>query len=186
MDGLLRWIQLLLPQHNITNISTEALRDKWVHIVFLCHLWKQLKKSFGRWEKKTKNFASIISQVFFFSWVKTGDLFSYFCRNHFSELCFFSICNRFVLINVLNMTICCKLHILITFLLAICAQIVTKCEKWDLSCLSLSLMPTQTCGGFRLIFFFFSDSSKGCDFMRILKCLVSVPLSAPLTESNSS
>ena len=158
MDGLLRWIQLLLPQHNITNISTEALRDKWVHIVFLCHLWKQLKKSFGRWEKKTKNFASIISQVFFFSWVKTGDLFSYFCRNHFSELCFFSICNRFVLINVLNMTICCKLHILITFLLAICAQIVTKCEKWDLSCLSLSNAYTNL-WRFQVDFFFFFFSA---------------------------
>ena len=28
--------------------------------------------------------------------------------------------------------------------------------------------------------------SKGCDFMDIIKCLVSVPLSALLTENNSS
>ena len=36
---------------------------------------------------------------------------------------------RFFVINGLNVTICSNLHVLILRLLAICAQIVTKCEK---------------------------------------------------------
>ena len=183
MDGLLRWIQLLLPQHNITNISTEALRDKWVHIVFLCHLWKQLKKSFGRWEKKQKTLpVSFLKFSFFHEW-KLEIYFLIFVGIIFLSFVYFPSVQliRFVLINVLNMTICCKLHILITFLLAICAQIVTKCEKWDLSCLSLSLMPTQTCGGFRLIFFFFFSATvqkdvSSCAFSSVSsQCLSLLP-----------
>lgn len=70
-------------------------------------------------------------------------------------------------------TICGNLHWLTLFILATCERIVTWCETWH---------PPRGfhCEGLR------SDllwQSKGCDFMDILRSLVSVPLSAPITRA---
>ena len=79
------------------------------------------------------------------------------------------------------------------FLLAMCEWIVTWSEKWDLHHLFWS--PTQACTEFVQIVYCcwtvdfvaedldFPWQSKEYDFMHILKCLVSVALSASLTES---